>query len=90
MSMLFGMATRKVTITIDEHDLARVRTVVAEGQASSVSAFVQHAVRISLEDADLWAIELAQGLADTGGPLTEAERTWADSWINGHEGGERE
>jgi len=84
--MLFGMATRKVTITIEETDLARVRALVGEGQASSVSAFVQHAVRISIEDADLWAIELAQALAETGGPLTNAERAWAESWMNGQQG----
>ncbi|MDO8392252.1 MAG: hypothetical protein Q7V57_17400 [Actinomycetota bacterium] len=82
------MATRKVTITIDEADLARVRVLVAEGRARSVSAFVQHAVRISLEDADLWAIELAQALAETGGPLTEAERAWAESWVDGRNGRE--
>ena len=53
MSMLFGMATRKVTITIDERDLARVKVLVAEGKSPSVSAFVQHAVTVALTDADL-------------------------------------
>lgn len=88
MSMLFGMATKKVTITIDEADLARVRALVAEGKAPSVSGFVQHAIRISLDDAAAWEIELAMALAETGGPLTDAERAWADSWIEGSKGRE--
>lgn len=84
MSMLFGMATRKVTITIDEHDLARVKALVAEGKSPSVSGFVQHAVRVSLDDVAEWEIELAMALAATGGPITDEERAWADSILDGN------
>ncbi|HEY9351199.1 MAG TPA: hypothetical protein VIP75_10935 [Acidothermales bacterium] len=72
------MATRKVTVTLHESDLARIREIVASGAASSVSGFVQHAVRISLDDVAGWAMMLAQALEETGGPITEAERAWAD------------
>ncbi len=83
MSMLFGMATRKVTITIDEHDLATMKAMVAAGKARSVSAFVQHAIRVSLDDVVQWETELALALAATGGPLTGDERRWADMILDG-------
>ena len=86
MSMLFGMATRKDTITIDEHDLARVKALVADGKASSVSAFVQHAVVVALTDASLWDETFEQWLADTGGPITDKERAWADWVLDGMQG----
>jgi hypothetical protein len=52
---------------------------VADGNAASVSAFVQHAVRVSLNDVAGWASLLADALVQTGGPLTAGERAWADS-----------
>ncbi len=86
MSMLFGMATRKVTITIDERDLARVKVLVAEGKSPSVSAFVQHAVTVALADADLWDETFEEWLAETGGPITAEERVWADWVLDGMKG----
>lgn len=72
------MATKKVTVTLDETQLARVRALVANGQASSVSGFVQHAVSVSLDDVAGWGAMLAEALRETGGPLSEDERAWAD------------
>jgi Arc/MetJ-type ribon-helix-helix transcriptional regulator len=79
--MVIGMATRKLTITLDEKDLDAVRALVASGQAATVSAFVQHAVRISLDDTAEWKQMLDQALEETGGPLTDEERDWADEMI---------
>jgi Arc/MetJ-type ribon-helix-helix transcriptional regulator len=42
------MVTKKITITLDEDQLARIRSLVGSGKAQSVSGFVQHAVRVSL------------------------------------------
>jgi Arc/MetJ-type ribon-helix-helix transcriptional regulator len=42
--MVVGMATKKVTITLDEDQLARIRKLVESQTARSVSGFVQHAV----------------------------------------------
>ncbi|HLG96873.1 MAG TPA: hypothetical protein VKX49_11235 [Bryobacteraceae bacterium] len=42
------MATTKVTITLEDEQLSEVRALVAVGKAGSVSAFVQHAVRVAL------------------------------------------
>jgi hypothetical protein len=72
------MATVKVTITLDESELARVRGLVADEGARSVSAFVQHAVRVALADVDGWSAALRESLEKTGGPLTAKERAWAD------------
>lgn len=78
-SMVVCMATRKVTITIEESDLERVQGLVAQGAASSVSGFVKRAVATALDDLAGWAAVLADGLATTGGDLTDEERAWADA-----------
>lgn len=79
--MVMGMATRKVTITLDENALERIRSLVHSGHAANVSSFVQHAVAISLDDAAGWGALLAGALRDSGGPLTDAERDWADALL---------
>ena len=76
--MVIGMATRKVTVTLDEEQLARIRRLVADGKAASISGFVQHAVGVSLDDVAGWGAVLADALAKTGGDLTAEERAWAD------------
>lgn len=76
--MAFGMATKKVTVTLDAEQLMAIRALVEAGSTSSVSAFVQHAVAVSLNDVAGWDALLAAALEKTGGPLTRAERTWAD------------
>jgi Arc/MetJ-type ribon-helix-helix transcriptional regulator len=77
--MVVGMATRKVTVTLDESQLARMRALVIQGAASSVSGFVQHAVGVSLDDVAGWGAMLADALRDSGGELSREERSWADN-----------
>ena len=77
------MATVKVTITLDEEDLKKVRGLVTARQAASVSGFVQHAVATALEDVAGWGALLAGALEQTGGPLTRRERAWADGVLAG-------
>lgn len=77
--MVFGMATTKITITVDDAQLKEIRALVAAGEAANVSAFVKHAVAVSLSDVAGWREMLAAGLQETGGPLTKKEREWADS-----------
>ena len=81
--MVIGMATKKVTITLDEKQLADVQALVARGKADSVSGFVQHAVTVSLADVAGWGAMLGLALTETGGPLTPSERAWADSLLKG-------
>lgn len=76
--MVIGMATRKVTITLSEKDVDRIRALVEDGSAASVSGFVQHAVGVALDDVAGWGALLAEALDQTGGPLTDDERAWAD------------
>jgi len=75
------MATRKVTITLDETQLDQIRKLVARGSAPSVSGFVQHAVSVALDDVAGWGALLAEALRETGGPLTDDERSWADELL---------
>lgn len=79
--MVFGMATRKVTITLDEAQLDRIRGLVEAGAAASVSGFVQHAVGVALDDVAGWGAVLAEALAASGGPLSDEERAWADGML---------
>jgi len=72
------MATRKVTITLDEAQLEQIRSLVRAGTAPSVSGFVQHAVAVALDDVAGWGAMLAEALRQTGGALTDDERAWAD------------
>lgn len=77
--MVNGMATSKVTITLDDDQLAAVRKLVASGKADSVSGFIQHAVSVALADVAGWGALLGTALEETGGGITAKERAWADS-----------
>jgi Arc/MetJ-type ribon-helix-helix transcriptional regulator len=77
--MVFGMATKKVTVTLDEAQLLRIRAIVEAGSAASVSGFVQHAVSVALDDVGGWGALLAEALRQTGGALSDQERAWADA-----------
>jgi Arc/MetJ-type ribon-helix-helix transcriptional regulator len=81
--MVFGMATRKVTVTLDEGQLGQIRDLVDRGATASVSGFVGHAVGVALDDVAGWGAVLAEALTATGGPLSDAERAWADSVLAG-------
>jgi Arc/MetJ-type ribon-helix-helix transcriptional regulator len=77
--MAIGMAHQKITVTIGEEEVARIRQLVADGRAASVSGFVQHAVGVALDDVAGWGAMLATALAETGGPMSNDERAWADA-----------
>lgn len=72
------MATKKVTITLDEVQLDRIRSLVQSRTAPSVSGFVQHAVAAALDDVAGWGAILAEALRESGGTLSDDEREWAD------------
>ena len=79
--MVIGMATRKVTVTLDAAQLDLIRKLVDAGSTPSVSGFVQHAVSVALDDVAGWGALLAEALRETGGPLTDDERAWADELL---------
>src|ERR1700677_4738629 len=78
IGMVNGMATKKVTITLDEAQLDQIRALVQARTAPSVSGFVQHAVAVALDDVAGWGAMLAEALRQTGGALSDDERAWAD------------
>jgi Arc/MetJ-type ribon-helix-helix transcriptional regulator len=80
--MVTGMATTKVTITLEQDQLEEIRELVAAGTAASVSGFVKHAVGIALHDAAGWREMLAGALQQSGGSLTRRERAWADALLS--------
>jgi Arc/MetJ-type ribon-helix-helix transcriptional regulator len=80
--MVNGMATKKVTVTLDQGQLDRIRSLVGAGSAPSVSQFVQHAVGVALDDVAGWGALLAEALRETGGALSDEERAWADGILN--------
>jgi Arc/MetJ-type ribon-helix-helix transcriptional regulator len=76
--MVLGMATSKITITVRDEQLQRIRELVGAGRSASVSGFVQHSIDVVLGDIAGWGAMLASALTDTGGPITLDERAWAD------------
>ncbi len=77
------MATRKLTITLPVEHVDRIKVLVEEGQATSVSGFVRHAVGMALDDVAGWGAMLGRALEESGGPLTSEERAWADEVLQG-------
>lgn len=74
--MMSGM-TAKIAISLPDHLVAQARRAVAEGRAASVSGYVAAALEEKAKLDDL-ATLLDELLAETGGPLTDAERQAAD------------
>lgn len=81
--MVFDMATKKITITLPVEQVDRVRALVDDGRADSVSGFVKRAVGVALDDDAGWGAALAQALEQSGGPLSTEERAWADEVLSG-------
>lgn len=79
--MVIGMASRKVTVTLDESQVEQIKRLVDAGSAPSVSGFVQHAVAVSLDDVAGWGAILADALRETGGAMSDDERAWADELL---------
>jgi Arc/MetJ-type ribon-helix-helix transcriptional regulator len=80
--MVLGMATTKITITLQDDQVEAIRALVAAERSASISAFVQHAVGVALFDAAGWREMLDDALQQTGGPLTKKERDWADTLLS--------
>jgi Arc/MetJ-type ribon-helix-helix transcriptional regulator len=73
------MATMKITVTLPKEQVDEISALVAAGRAPNISAFTRHAVAVSLSDAAGWREMLEDALQETGGPLTDQERAWADA-----------
>jgi hypothetical protein len=71
------MTTAKLAISLPAALAQRARRAVREGRAASLSAYVADALEEKVKLDDLAAL-LDEMLAETGGPLTAAERRRAD------------
>lgn len=70
------MATRKITITLPEEQVKKIRKAVAAGKSPSVSSFVKHSVDSAFLDEELFDRKLNDILMETGGPITPKEEAW--------------
>jgi Arc/MetJ-type ribon-helix-helix transcriptional regulator len=75
--MIAGMTTAKIAVSLPVRLVAQAKQAVAEGRASSVSAYVAEALEEQSKLDDLSSL-LDEMLHETGGPLTAAEREAAD------------
>jgi Arc/MetJ-type ribon-helix-helix transcriptional regulator len=75
--MIDGMTTTKIAVSLPAELVEQAHRAVAEGRASSVSAYVADALAEKAKLDDL-ALLLEEMLAETGGPLTAKERRSAD------------
>lgn len=72
------MTTEKIAVSLPYELVQKARKAVKQGVASSVSAYVAQAIREKSDKDDL-EIMLAEMLAETGGPMTAAERKAIDA-----------
>jgi hypothetical protein len=84
MVWFFGMAPTKITITLENNQLAEIRALIAAGAAASVSAFAKHAVGVALFDAAGWSAMLEDALAANGRSANEEGAPWADGLLSPH------
>jgi Arc/MetJ-type ribon-helix-helix transcriptional regulator len=75
--MIDGMTTTKITVSLPPGLVEQANLAVVDGRASSVSAYVARALDEQAKLDDLASL-LDDMLAETGGPLTAAERKAAD------------
>ena len=75
MGTMLGMtdSRARVTITLDPELLSGVKAAVDQGRASSVSAYIEHAVSGQLDAESGFDATIAEMLAGSGGPPTDEE-----------------
>jgi Arc/MetJ-type ribon-helix-helix transcriptional regulator len=79
--MVIGMATSKVTITLPDDQIKKIRALVRSGSVANTSAFVKHAVQLALDGVNGLEQMVDEILERTGGPATEEELAWARKMI---------
>lgn len=76
--MMLGMTRAKIAVSLPAELVAAARKAVRSGRAESVSGYVEAALaaQVANDSVDEW---IAQMLEESGGPMTDEERAWADS-----------
>lgn len=81
--MMIGMTTKqKIAVSLPGQLVEAAKRAVRGGRAPNVSAYVAGALADKVMLDDLSAL-LEEMLAETGGPLTKAERRAADRILRG-------
>ncbi|MGZ4103834.1 MAG: toxin-antitoxin system antitoxin subunit [Actinomycetota bacterium] len=75
-------AKEKIAVSLPPELVAAAKRAVRRGHAPNVSAYVAEALAEKVKLDDLAAL-LDEMLAETGGPLTDVERRWADRILQG-------
>jgi Arc/MetJ-type ribon-helix-helix transcriptional regulator len=84
--MIVGMTRKaKIAVTLPQELVDAAHTAVREGRATSVSAYVAEAMAQRATSDDLDSL-LAEMLDNTGGPMTDEEREWADLQLGRRQG----
>lgn len=78
--MITGMTKAKIAVTLPQPLLAKAKRAVKEGRAESVSAYVTAALEEKTMLDDL-RVMLDEMLAETGGPMSAAERREAERML---------
>jgi len=73
--------TTKIAISLPDELATAAKRAVAAGHASSVSAYIAEAIRMRSQTEHLDDV-LDQMLAESGGPLTSAERSTLDRLLD--------
>jgi Arc/MetJ-type ribon-helix-helix transcriptional regulator len=79
--MSIGMKAGKIAVSLPDALLRRARGAVRRGRAPSMSSYVAAALEEKVKLDDLAEL-LDTMLAETGGPLTAAERRSADAVLD--------
>ncbi len=73
---MFSMTREKIAVSLPAELVRAAKAAVRAGRAASVSGYVEAALAAHVaNDDDAW---IDQWLEETGGPMTEAERRWAE------------
>lgn len=79
--MIEGMTRKaKIAVTLPQELVESARRAVRRGRAASVSAYVAGALEQRAKSEDLDTL-LEEMLEETGGPMTDEERAWADEQL---------
>ena len=78
---MIGMTTTKIAVSLPAELVEQARRAVTEGRAASVSAYVAQALGEQAKLDDLRSL-LEEMLAESGGPLSAAERRAADQALS--------
>ena len=73
------MSSRRVVIALDSGDHAAMSSLVFQGRARSVSAFIREAVAAALDHELSLRDDIDGVLTASGGSLTELEISWTRS-----------